>query len=184
MPFLAASFAAGAVWRALVALHHYQSSLKAADDPSIQELEQVGAVIEGGIALILLAHGGALLALSRRPLQIRWPYALGVALVCAVILSGSLLGAPLISLPGVYPALIVASVSVLSHFLWFSWVSLYLGSLAGSVLAWYVLAPVTDVFVSLFVVGPCVALAFLGAGLRLLVARLAGADSSDQRGAS
>jgi hypothetical protein len=199
MPFLAASFAAGAVWRALVALHHYQSSLKAADDPSIQELEQVGAVIEGGIALILLAHGGALLALSRRPLQIRWPYALGVALVCAVILSGSLLGAPLvcavilsgsllgaplISLQGVYPALIVASVSILSHVLRFSWVSLYLGSLAGSVLAWYVLAPVTDVFASLFVVGPCVALAFLGAGLRLLVARLAGADSSDRQGAN
>ena len=176
--FLAVFFAAGAVWRALVALHHYQSSLAVADDPSIQELEQVSAVVEGGISLILLAHGAALFALSRRPLQIRWPYALGVALVCAVILSGSLLGAPAFSLPGVYAASIVVSVSILSHFLMFGWVSLYLGSLAGSALAWYVVAPVTDVFACLFVVAPCVALAFLGAGLRLLVVRIAAAGSS------
>jgi hypothetical protein len=179
MLFLAVLFAAGAVWRALVALQHYRSSLAAADDPSIQELEQVSAVVEGGFALILLIHGGALLALSRRPLQIRWPYALGVALVCAVILSGSLLGTPVFSLPGVYAASIVVSVSILSHFLMFGWVSLYLGSLAGSVLAWHVVAPVTDVFASLFVVGPCVALAFVGAGLRSLVVRIAAAGSSD-----
>ena len=35
------------------------------------------------------------------------------------------------------------------------------------------------VFVSLSVVAPCVALAFLGAGLRLLVVRIAAAGSSD-----
>ncbi len=70
MRLFAMLFAAGAVWRALVALHHYQSSLAVVDDPSIQELEQVSAGVEGGIALILLAHSGALLSLSRRPLQI------------------------------------------------------------------------------------------------------------------
>jgi len=172
-------FAAGAVWRALVALHHYQSSLTVVDDPSIQELEQVSAGVEGGIALILLAHSGALLSLSRRPLQIRWLYALSVALVCAVILGGSLLGAPVFSLPGVYAASIVVSISILSHFLVFGWISLYLGSLTGSVLAWHIWAPVTDVFVSLSVVAPCVAPAFLGAGLRLLVVRIPAAGSSD-----
>ncbi len=179
MRLFAVLFAVGAVWRALVSLHHYQSSLTVVDDPSIKELEHVSAVVEGGFALILLTHGGALFALSRRPLQIRWPYALGVALVCAVILSGSLLGAPVFSLPGVYAASIVVSVSILSHFFMFGWVSLYLGSLAGSVLAWHVVAPVTDVFASLFVVGPCVVLAFVGAGLRLLVVRIAAAGSSD-----
>ncbi len=172
-------FAAGAVWRALVALHHYQSSLAVVDDPSIQELEQVSAGVEGGIALILLAHSGALLSLSRRPLQIRWLYALSVALVCAVILGGSLLSVPVFSLPGVYAASIVVSISILSHFLVFGWISLYLGSLTGSVLAWHIWAPVTDVFVSFSVVAPCVALAFLGAGLRLLVVRIAAAGSSD-----
>ena len=77
-----------------------------------------------------------------------------------------------------YAASIAVSVSILSHFLMFDWVSLYLGSLAGSALAWYVVAPVTDVFACLFVVAPCVALAFLGAGLRLLVVRIAAAGSS------
>ncbi len=173
--FLAALFGAGAVWRALVAFGHYRSSLAAADDPSIQELEQVSAAVETGLALLLLAHGGALLALSRRPLRIGWPYALAVAFACAAILSATLLGAPLFSWPGVYAASIVVSVSLLSHFLRFDWLSLYLGSLGGSVLACSLGLATADPFVCLFVVGPCVALAFLGAGLRLLVVRIAGA---------
>ena len=166
------------MWRALVALRHYELSLAAADDPSIQELEQVSAAVEGGIALLLLAHGGALIALSRRPLQIRWPYALAVAFLCAAILSATLLGAPVLSWPGVYPASIVVGVSLLSHFLRFNWLSLYLGSLLGSIFAWSVATPAMDPFACLFVVGPCVALAFLGAGLRLLVVRIGRAGRS------
>lgn len=176
--FLATLFGAGAAWRAVVAVRHYERSLAAANDPSIQELEQVSAAVEGGIALVLLAHGVLLMALARRPIRIRWPYGLAVALVCAIVLSGSLLGAPLFSWPGVYPASIVVSVALLSHFLAFAWLSLYLGSLLGSVVAWCVGAPAIDPFACLFVVGPCVALAFLGAGLRLLVVGIAGAGRS------
>jgi hypothetical protein len=171
MLFLAIVSAAGAVWRALVAAHHYRLSLAVVDDPSMKELEQVSAAVEGGISLILLFHAGALIALSRRPLVIKWPYAIAVALVCAVFVSGSLLSLPVISWLGIYPLSIVASVALLSHFLMFGWVSLYLGTLSGSVLAWYAAPPVSDPFACLAVVVPCIALAFLGAGLRHLLLR-------------
>ena len=160
------------MWRAVVALDHYRSSIAVANDPSIRELEQVSAGLEGGVSLILLLHGVASLALSRRPLLIRWPYALGVAVVCAVLVSGSLLAAPLITVAGVYPVSIVVSVLILSHFLMFGWLSLYLGALVGSMLGWYIAAPVSDALACLFVVGPCVVLAFLGAGLRFLYLRM------------
>ena len=70
------------------------------------------------------------------------------------------------------------TLSLLSHFLMFNWLSLYLGSLVGSIFAWSVAAPAMDPFAGLFVVGPCVALAFLGAGLRLLVVRIGRAGRS------
>jgi hypothetical protein len=165
-------FAAAALWRAIVAVQHYRLSLATVDDPSIQELEQVSAMIEGGIAVVLLAHAAALFALFRRPLVFSWPLALGVALVCAATLGGAMLGFPLLSIPGVYPATIVVAVAVLSHLLTFGWVSLYLGALVGSVLAWYVASPVLDALVLLFVAAPCVIFAFLGAGLRQLILRL------------
>lgn len=154
-------------------------SLAVADDPSIQELEQVSTFLEGSFSLILLIHAAALIVLSRRRLLIRWHYALGVALMCTVVVSGTLLGAPIITLPGVYPATIVVSVLILSHYLVFNWLSLYLGAVFGSALGWHIGAPLPDAFVCLAVVGPCVALAFLGAGLNRLYLRIvATSDSS------
>lgn len=179
MRILAALFAAGAVWRAFVALHHYRSSLAAKDDPSTREFELVSSLFEGGVSMVLLVHGVALFALARRRLQIRWPYALGVALACASIMIGSWLHVPVLAWPGAYAVAIVVSVAILSHFLAFGWVSLYLGALAGSLLACQVMAPASDVFLSLIVVAPCVGLAFLGAGLRLLVVRIAAARAPD-----
>lgn len=179
MLFLALLSVAGALWRALVAVHHYRSSLMVADDLSIEELERVSAFLEGGFSLLLLIHGAAFFALSRRRLVIEWRYSVAVALVCTGMVSGSLLGVPLITVPGVYPITIVVSASILSHYLVFNWLSLYLGAVVGSAIGWSIGAPLTDAFVALSVVGPCVALVFLGAGLRLLCLHiLATADSS------
>ncbi len=176
--FLALLSVVGAVWRAFAALHHYWSSLAVENDPSIQELEQVSTFLEGSFTIILLIHGAVLFALSRRRLQIRWHFALSVALICAVVVSGSLLGLPIITLPGIYPVTIVASVLTLSHYLVFDWLSLYLGAVFGSTLGWYFGAPLTDLFVCLAVVGPCVALAFLGAGLNRLYLHIAASSGS------
>lgn len=176
--FLALLSVAGAVWRALAALHHYRASLAAANDPSIQELEQVNTLLEGSFSIILLIHGAVFFALSRRRLQISWQFALSVALMCAFVVSGSLLGLPIITLPGLYPVTIVASVLLLSHYLEFGWLSLYLGALFGSAIGCYFGAPLTDAFVCLAVVGPCVALAFLGASLNRLYLRIVASSSS------
>ena len=46
MLFLALLSVAGAMWRALAALHHYQLSIAVGDDSSIQELEQVSTFLE------------------------------------------------------------------------------------------------------------------------------------------
>ena len=89
-----------------------------------------------------------------------------------------MLGAPIITVPGVYPVTIVVGVLMLSHYLVFDWLSLYLGAVVGSAIGWYIGAPLTDAFVCLSVVGPCVALALLGAGLRLLYLRMVAAFSS------
>ena len=160
------------MWRAAVAVGHYRASLAVIDDPSIRELEQAGAFIEGGFALLLLFHGAALLVLSRRAVKIHWPYTVSVAIAVAVILGATLLGAPIVSLPGAYPILVVGCVFLLSHFLPFGWVSLYLGVAPGGVAAWLLAAPDTNTLACLAVVVPAMALAFGGAGLKLLVGRV------------
>lgn len=168
----------GAIWRALVAMHHYRSSLAISDDLSIRELEQVSAFIEGGLSFIFLIHAAAFVALSRRRLLIRWSYTMGLTLMCAIAISGSLLDAPIISVAGVYPLTIVISAAVLSHYLVSDWLSLYLGAVVGGMIGCYVGVPQTDAFVCLSVIGPCVVLAFIGAGLRLLYRRIVAASSS------
>lgn len=176
---LAVLLVAGAVWRALVALGHYRSAITITNDPSIREFEQVNAFFEVGLALVLLIHGVGLAAFSRRPPVFRWPYTLGVGLACALIVSGSLLGASVTALPGAYPISIIVSVAILSHLLMFSWISLYLGAVIGSALACFGAAPAPDAFACLFVVVPCVAFAFVGAGVRFLYMRaMASSDSS------
>lgn len=159
---------AGAVWRALVAVRHYQASLTIYNDPSMRELEQVNTFVESVLSLVLLIHAVAFVVLARRGLLVRWEYAASVALVCAIAVSGSLLGWSLLSAFGVYPLTIVLGIIFLSHFLTVNWLSLYLGAGIGGTLGYLVGAPLIDGFVWMSVVGPCILLAFAGAGMRLL----------------
>lgn len=170
---VAVLFAAAGVWRAVVAVHHYQVSLTIADDPSMRELEQVSALFEGGIAMLLWAHAVALLWLARGPLRFTWPLAAGVALLCGTALSGALLQWPPLASPIAYALSIVIGAAILSHFTTFSWVSLYAGAVVGGTIAWYAAGPAPDAFVGLFVVIPCIGYALLGAALGRLVTKTA-----------
>ncbi|MDH3639049.1 MAG: hypothetical protein OES09_11395, partial [Gammaproteobacteria bacterium] len=128
-------------------------------------------VIEGVVAIVILAHAVALLWLSRGSLIFRWPLALGVALLCGSVLSGALLQYSVLASPVVYPASIVVGAVILSRFTKFDWMSLYVGALMGSAIAWYGTAPAPDTFAGLFVVGPCVVYALVGAVFGRLIKR-------------
>lgn len=158
-------FLLGALWRGVVAVQHYMNSLTIVDDPSIRELEEVSAVFEAGAALLLLLHAVALFVISRRWFAFQVPWALGITLLCAGIVSGALLQVPVLTIPGVYPLSIVVGVAVASWLARIGWVSLYLGSVFGCLLAWYVAAPVSDAFACLFVTVACVVYVFVGAGV-------------------
>lgn len=159
----AALFLVGAGWRTVIAVRHFYRSLAIADDPSLRELEQVSAWFEGVLAMVLVAHAAALFWLSRNPFTFRWPLAFGVALICASFLGGALLKFSVLAVPGTYGIAIVIAVAILSHVARFDWLSLYFGALVGSAIAWYGTAPTLNTFVGLFVAGPCVVYALVGA---------------------
>ncbi|MGB5717531.1 MAG: hypothetical protein WBN81_10600 [Gammaproteobacteria bacterium] len=69
------------------------------------------------------------------------------------------------NLTGVSAIAIVAGVAVACVLMRFNWASLYSGALPGSTLGWLLTTPAVDVFAGLFVVGPAVVYAFLGAAL-------------------
>jgi hypothetical protein len=66
-------FALAAIWRAIIAIQHYRFSRTIIDDPSMRELEQLGAFFEAGACLILLLHAAVLAVYSRQTLKIFWP---------------------------------------------------------------------------------------------------------------
>lgn len=162
---LATLFAVAAVWRAILAAQHYRLSLAVVDDPSIRELEQLGAFLEAGLCLVLLAHAALLILYSRRPLIIFWPFVAVTGLLCASVIAGTYAGLLLLNLTGVSAIAIVAGVAVACVLMRFNWASLYSGALPGSTLGWLLTTPAVDVFAGLFVVGPAVVYAFLGAAL-------------------
>ncbi len=153
-------------------MRHYYRSLAIVDDPSLRELEQVSAFFEGVLVIVLVVHAAALFWLSRNPYTFRWPFALGVALICGSFLGGALLKFSVLAVPGVYGIAIVIAVAVLSHFTKLDWVSLYVGALVGGAIAWYGTSLTLNTFVGLFVVGPCIVYAFLGAVLGRLSTRV------------
>jgi len=167
----AAILAATAVWRAVLAVQHYRASLAITDDPSIRELEQLGAFLEAGACLILLVHAAMLVRYSRRPFCISWPFAAVTALLCAGVVAGAFAGLAVFDHAGVYIVAIVAGVAVAALVMRFNWVSLYSGALLGSTLGWLATAPLADLFVGLFVVGPAVIYAFLGGAVASVLKR-------------
>ncbi len=175
---VAVLFALAAVWRAGLALQHYRDALASVDDPSIQELEQLGAFFETGACLILLAHAAVLLKYSRRPFRIAWSFAAVTALLCAAVVAGVFSGLAVFDFAGVYIVAIVAGVTVAAMVMQFNWVSLYSGALIGSTLGWLATTPLTDIFVGLFVVGPTIIYAFLGGALASVLKRRVRRESS------
>jgi len=163
--------ALAALWRAGLALQHYRVALASVDDPSIRELEQLGAFFEAGACLILLAHAAVLVRYSRRPFSITWPFAAVTALLCAAVVAGAFAGLAVLDFAGVYIVAIVAGVTVAAMVMRFNWVSLYSGALFGSILGWLATTPLADMFVGLFVVGPAVIYALLGGALASVLKR-------------
>jgi hypothetical protein len=153
------------------------NSLSIVNDPSIRELEEVSALFETGMALLFLIHAFALFVISRRWFELQVPCVLGVALICVGVVSGALLQVPGLTIPGAYPLSIVVGVAILGWITRFGWVSLYLGSGVGCLMAWYVAAPVSDAFACLFVTAPCVIYAFIGAGVSRGLAYISGRDA-------
>jgi hypothetical protein len=174
----AAIFAAAALWRAVIAVQHYRTSLAITDDPSIRELEQTSAFLEAGFCLILLAHAAALGVLSKRPIRIAWPFAAVTGLLCATIIAASFAGLPIFNTTGVHAIAIVVGVAVASVVMRSNWISLYSGALLGSTAGWLATTPLVDIFVGLFVVGPALVYALLGGVLAVGLKGLAGRQRS------
>jgi hypothetical protein len=165
---LAALFAG---WRAVVAAAHYRASLAVLNDPSIRELEEVAAFINGGVALLALLHAAGAFALVRRPPALRPGALLAVALLTGVWVAGGLAGSPLLWVPGAYPGGIALGVFAIGAWLGPSWLSAYLGSVAGAVAGCLWALPDAGVWVLASVAGPCVAFTALGAAGAQLLAR-------------
>lgn len=174
----AVMFAAAAVWRAVLAVQHYRSSLAITNDPSIRELEQTSAFLEAGLCLILLAHAAVLGVFSKRPINIMWPFVAVTGLLCAAIMAGVFAGLQIFNTSGVQAIAVVAGVAVASMVMRFNWVSLYLGALLGSTAGWLATTPVADVFAGLFVVGPVLVYALFGGVLAVVLRRLVGRQRS------
>lgn len=171
-------FALAAIWRAIIAIQHYRFSRTIIDDPSMRELEQLGAFFEAGACLILLLHAAVLAVYSRQTLKIFWPLVAVTGLLCATIMAGSLSGLPVFSLTGSHAVAIVTAVAVACVVMQFNWASLYSGALLGSTLGWLASTPQLDMFTGLFVIGPALVYALLGGALASILKRLTKRDST------
>ena len=173
MLLLALLFIAGTLWRGFVAIAHYRRALGIHDDPSARELEQVSALFEGGIALILAVHALLLWRLARRGFEFHWRLAFGIALLYGLALFAALSGAPVPGIVVLYPVVVATGSALLSRSLPFSWPSLYSGAVAGGVPGCYAALPTADATVCLFAIAPGIVWVLLGAGLGRLLARKA-----------
>lgn len=175
----AVMFLLGALWRGVIAWQHHVKAQTIINDPSIQELEEVSALLESGAAVVLLIHAILLAVATRRRFAFPVPHALAVAALCALVLAGTLGSAPILENPGVYPLTIVTGVAIISLRLRFGWLSAYVGAVSGCVLAWYSVVPVSDAFACLFVTIPCVVYVLAGAGVSRGLARFTERDVAD-----
>lgn len=163
---LAAVFSALGIWRGVEAGLHFVASRAIVDDPSIRELEEVSAALEGIFAVVLLIHAAVAFNMARRGVLIEPRLTLLLAVFAAALLGASMTGlAPVLRIPGVYPVAIVAGAAILCRVLPSSWLSLYLGAVIGSVAALVFTSPSLEPFAFLGVVAPFVVLTFAGGAL-------------------
>lgn len=166
--------ASGAVWRTALAIRHYRRSLAITDDPSARELEQVTAVFESGLVVLLLAHAVAALYFTRHRLR---PHAATVVLTAALagtLTAASFWRAPVLGTPGLIPLSLLFACGVVGYRVAAPWSSAYLGVLVGSVVGFLVAAPGMDLTGMLVVVSFPVLFSLVGVTLGRLVRRARG----------
>ncbi len=160
------------IWRAGLAVRHYRLSLAITNDPSARELEQVSALLEFGVSVILLAHAVAAGWLVRHPLSLYRIVILATAAVTGVLVAGSFLQTPVLSLPGLLPALLIVGCAGAGFLSEAPWASVYLGALAGGIVGFCLTAPSLDPISALAVTAPLIVFALVGVAIGKGIRRL------------
>ena len=161
------------IWRAGLAVRHYRLSLAITNDPSARELEQVSALLEFGVSVILLAHAVAAGWLRPPPAQSlpnRDPGPRPQSRECWW--PGSFLQTPVLSLPGLLPALLIVGCAGAGFLSEAPWASVYLGALAGGIVGFCLTAPSLDPISALAVTAPLIVFALVGVAIGKGIRRL------------
>ncbi len=111
-----AALVSGALWRAALAAQHYLASFRILDDPSARELEQVSALFECGLAVILLGHAVAVASYTRRPFRLNGVALVAIAAVAGIAIGGSLSQAPILGAPGLVPVSLLVACGFVGYF--------------------------------------------------------------------
>jgi hypothetical protein len=161
----------GALWRAALAARHYLASLRILDDPSARELEQISALFECGLAVILLGHAVAAASYTRRPFGVSGVALVAIAAVAGTTIGGSLSRTPVLGAPGLVPAALLATCGFAGYLANHAWASAYLGVVLGGVAAGTLAASELNPFVLLAISVPPLGFGLAGVGLGRLVRR-------------
>lgn len=164
-------FGCAAFWRAGLAIQHYRASVAISADPSGRELEEVLALFELGLAIILVLHAVAAAYFIRNPIKSNGIVVAAVALLVGVITAGSFLHIPFLSVPGLLPVSLVIGCSIAGFYTRAPWTSAYLGAVGGGLAGFYFAAPAFEPFAMLAVVLPPVVFAMVGVAFGRLIRR-------------
>lgn len=158
---LVAVLGVAALWRIVLAISAYLVTAPIVDDPSARELAEASALVECGLAVMLLAHAAGAFVYTRQRLAFNWVAVSSIALVSGLCLTSALTGL----MGGLYPVVLVGAIATLGYRFPREWASFYLGGLGGCVAAWVAIVPDRDPFVGLFVVVPSLVYVVIGAVL-------------------
>ena len=151
-----------ALWRAASALAHYRAAA-AMTDPSLRELEEVTAALDGAAALVAIAHAVAAFVLARRPVALNLRLLAASVVFFGLWAAAALLRLDLMAIPGLYPVGAIVAVFALCMILNPGVLAAYLGAVVGATSACFAALGEADPIVCAAVVVPCAAYALLGA---------------------
>jgi len=170
---LAAILGAGAIWRGVLTIAHFRSSL-AETDPSLRELEEVSALIELGLASLLFVHAVAAAYWARREIFFSPVWALGLGLATAGCVGASFAKLPYAGAPGVLAGFELIAGVAAGFVLGSPWLSVYAGAAAGSAVGFLLAAPSFIPFALLAVAVPPTLVVLFGAALGKGLRRISG----------